>query len=254
MAKARISVITVCYNSVSTIQATFESVLKQTYLNFEYIVVDGNSIDGTISIVKEYESQFDGKMRWISEPDEGLYDAMNKGIEMARGDVIGILNSDDVFFNSQVLEHIVSSFDLRSDIDAVYGNLYYVAQNNISTIIRKWITGEQAKFETGWHPAHPALYIKKNVYEMYGKFNLRYRIASDFEIMLRFIDKHHIKLIYLNEILVKMRLGGKTNRSFRNIFVQNVEILKAFRENKIYVNYLTYSIKRLAVKLLQYRK
>jgi len=252
--KMKISIITVCYNSASTIRDTFESVLTQTYSNIDYIVVDGNSTDTTVFLIKEYEAKFNGRMRWVSEPDAGLYDAMNKGIEMARGDVIGILNSDDVFFCSQVLEHIVSSFDLGNDIDAVYGDLYYVVQNNISVIIRKWITGEQAKFETGWHPAHPALYIKRNVYEMYGKFNLCYRIASDFEIMLRFIDKYHIKLIYLNEIFVKMRLGGKTNKSFRNIFAQNVEILKAFRENKIYVNYLTYSIKRLVVKLSQYKK
>jgi len=250
----RISIITVCYNSAVTIRDTFESVLSQTYSDIDYIVIDGNSNDETVRIIIKYEQKFNGKMRWISEPDNGLYDAMNKGIKMATGDVIGILNSDDLFYNSTVLERIMSVFNNSNDIEAVYADLYYVSKTNTSNIVRKWITGEQKLFKTGWHPAHPALYIKKDVYDKYGLFNLQYKLASDFEIMLRFIDKYKIKMIYFHEILVKMRIGGKTNKNIRNIFLQNIEILKAFNENKIHVNPLTYSFKRIFSKLLQYKK
>jgi len=249
----KISIITVCYNSVTTIRDTFESVLSQTYPDIEYIVVDGDSKDETIHIIKEYEPKFYGKMRWISEPDNGLYDAMNKGIKMAKGDVIGILNSDDVFFDMSVLEKIMFVFNNTNDIEAVYADLYYVSQIDTSIIVRKWITGKQELFNTGWHPAHPAIYIKKDVYDKYGLFNLKYKLASDFEIMLRFIDKHKIKMIYLHEVLVKMRLGGETNKNIFNIILQNIEILKAFNENKIYVNYLVYPLKRIIKKLLQYK-
>ena len=250
----KISVITVCYNSSSTIRDTFESVLSQTYSDIDYIVIDGNSTDGTVSIIKEYEQKFNGRMRWVSEPDNGLYDAMNKGIKLAKGDIIGILNSDDVFFDCKSLEKVVSVYNNTNNFDAIYADLYYVSKNDTSNVIRKWITGRQKKFKTGWHPAHPALYIKKSVYDAYGIFNLRYRLASDFEIMLRFIDRHKITIVYLNEVLVKMRLGGKTNKNICNIFIQNIEILKAFNENKVYVNYLTYPIRRLIAKLLQYKK
>ena len=249
----KISIITVCYNSAATIRDTIESVLNQTYSDIEYIVVDGNSKDGTVSIIKECELKFNGKMKWLSEPDKGLYDAMNKGIQMATGDIVGILNSDDIFFDSKTLEKIILTFN-SEDINAVYADLYYVLADNTDVIARKWITGKQKLFKTGWHPAHPALYIKKNVYDKYGLFALNYKLASDFEIMLRFIDRHKIKIVYLPEVVVKMRLGGKTNKNIKNIFLQNIEILRAFRENSINVNIFFYSIKRLISKLLQYKK
>jgi glycosyltransferase involved in cell wall biosynthesis len=250
----KISIITVCYNSASTIRDTFDSVLNQTYTDIDYIVIDGNSKDETVSIIKEYEPIFNGKMRWVSEPDNGLYDAMNKGIRMAAGDIVGILNSDDVFFDFESLEKIIDLFNTTKDIDAVYGDLYYVPKNDTSIVIRKWITGTQRLFKSGWHPAHPTLYIKKDAYDKFGLFNLHYKLASDFEIMLRFIDRHKIKMEYLNDVVIKMRLGGKTNKNIFNIVHQNIEILMAFKENKINVNYLTYPIKRLVKKLLQYKK
>ena len=250
----KISIITVCYNSEKYIRSAIESVLNQTYKDIEYIVVDGGSKDTTLNIVKAYEPLFGGRMHWISEPDQGLYDAMNKGIKMSGGDVIGMLNSDDLFVNAEVIEEVISAFNNADDIEAVYADLYYVSQADTSTIARKWITGIQKPFRTGWHPAHPTLYIKKDVYDKYGLFNLRYKLASDFEIMLRFIDRYKIKMIYLNEVLVSMRLGGTTNKSISNVFFQNIEILRAFRENKISVNYLTYSFKRMISKVWQYKK
>ena len=250
----KISIITVSYNCEATIRDTLESVLNQTYLNIDYIVIDGNSKDKTIFIIKEYEKKFNGKMRWISEPDNGLYDAMNKGIKMAKSNIIGFLNSDDVFFDCYALEKISKVFDNKNDIDAVYANLHYVSETDTSIIVRKWITGEKKMFKKGWHPAHPALYIKKDIYEKYGLFNLKYKLASDFEIMLRFIEKYQIKTIYINEVIIKMRLGGKTNRSIYNIICQNIEILKAFHEHGINVNYLIYPVKRFVSKILQYKK
>ena len=250
----KISIITVCYNSVSTIRDTFESVLNQTYSDIEYVVVDGISNDGTISIIKEYEQKFNGRMKWISEPDNGLYDAMNKGIKITTGDIVGILNSDDIFFDYTVLEKIRIAFSNSEDICAVYADLYYVYTDNMNIIARKWITGKQKLFKTGWHPAHPALYIKKEIYDKYGLFNLNYKLASDFEIMLRFIDKYKVNIVYLPEVIIKMRLGGKTNKNIKNIFLQNIEIIRAFKENNIDVDLYLYTIRRFVSKIKQYKK
>ena len=249
-----ISIITVCYNSALTIRDTFESVLHQTYSDIDYIVIDGSSNDGTLSIINEYENKFIDRMRWISESDNSLYDAMNKGIIMAKGNIVGFLNSDDIFYNENVIEKVIDSFKKNENVSALYANLYYVSYNDTSKIIRKWITGEQKQFKTGWHPPHPTLYIKKDVYNRYGLFKLEYKLASDFEIMLRFIEKYKIYIIYLNEFLIKMRIGGKTNKSIYNIILQNIEILKAFKNNKISVNYLIYPIKRSLNKILQFKK
>jgi glycosyltransferase involved in cell wall biosynthesis len=248
----KISLITVSYNSDRTIRDTFNSVLNQTYPNIEYIVVDGHSTDGTVDVIKEYVYRFGGRMRWISEPDKGLYDAMNKGILMATGDVVGIINSDDLFCDNDAIRKIVNMFNSDETIDAVYADIFYVAQNDTSKIIRKWITGKKRRFKYGWHPNHPTLYVKKDVYIKYGLFNLNYKLAADFEIMLRFIEKHKINTRYIDEFLVKMRLGGASNRSFKNIFSQNLECIQAFKNNKMKVNILFYPMYRLIPKLLQY--
>ncbi|MDR2840581.1 MAG: glycosyltransferase [Paludibacter sp.] len=249
----KISLITVCYNSAATIEDTINSVLSQSYENIEYIVVDGNSTDKTVKIIQEYEPKFNGRLRWISEPDNGLYDAMNKGIEMATGEVVGIINSDDLFCDTDAVHKIANRFTSDKTLDAVYADLYYVSNLDISKIIRKWITGKQKPFKTGWHPAHPALYIKKAIYDKYGLFDLNYKLAADFEIMLRFIDKYKIKIDYMEESIVKMRLGGETNKSIKNIVNQNIECVRAFRKNDIKVNVFLYPLKRLLPKLQQYK-
>lgn len=250
----KISIITVSFNSSPTIRDTIESVLNQTYSNIEYIVVDGLSTDNTVDIVKEYEPKFRNRIHWISEKDSGLYDAMNKGIQMATGDVIGIINSDDLFCDKFAIEKVMQIFKENESLDSVYADLFYVAQEDTSKIVRRWITGRQKQFKYGWHPAHPTLYIKKEVYNKYGLFNLNYKLAADFEIMIRFLEKYCISTYYLQEAFVKMRLGGATNKSFKNIYNQNIECLKAFRLNGLKVNLLLYPFFRILPKLFQFKK
>jgi len=250
----KFSLITVGYNSSHTIADTIESVLSQTYPDIEYIIIDGNSTDNTMEIVKAYDSKFNGRLHWISKPDNGLYDAMNKGIKMATGDIIGIINSDDLFCDNEAISKVVSVFENNYKLEGVYADLYYVAQDDTNKIIRKWVTGTQKPFNSGWHPAHPTLYLKCDVYNKYGIFDLNFRLAADFEIMLRFLDNYKIKIAYLPESFVKMRLGGETNKSIQNIYNQNIECIKSFEKNKIKVNKLLYPFKRLIPKLLQYGK
>jgi len=193
-------------------------------------------------------------MKWVSEKDKGLYDAMNKGIQMATGDVIGIINSDDLFCDQHAIEKVMQIFEENKSLDSVYADLFYVAQDDTSKIVRRWITGRQKQFKYGWHPAHPTLYIKKEVYNKYGLFNLDFKLAADFEIMLRFLEKYEISTCYIQEAFVKMRLGGETNRSLRNIYNQNVECIKAFHLNELKVNSLLYPFFRILPKLLQFKK
>ena len=228
-----------------------DSVLRQTYCNIEYIVVDGASNDSTLEIIKEYEPLFNKRLRWISEKDEGLYDAMNKGFNMATGDVIGIINSDDLLAEPKAIEKVMDVFKNNPNADAVYSDLYYVAQNDISKIVRHWVSGKQRSFKTGWHPAHPTFYVKSEIYHKYGLFDLEFKFAADFELMLRLIEKEHIKLIYLPEPLVRMRLGGTTSRNLTNIRKGNIECVKAFDKNNIRVSRL-YPLFRLLPKLKQY--
>ena len=247
----KISIITVSYNSGTTIDTTFQSVKNQTYTDIEYIVVDGGSNDETLSLIEKYSKTI---TKWISEPDKGLYDAMNKGIEMATGDVIGLINSDDLFCDNQALEKVMKIFNENTELDSVYADLYYVSQKNTDKIIRKWTTGKKRPFKYGWHPAHPTFYVKKNVYDNYGFFDLSFKLAADFEIMLRFLDKHKISNEYLQEPLVKMRLGGETNKSFKNIYNQNLECIKAFKKNNLIVFKIFYPFFRILPKFFQFKK
>ncbi|GHV61824.1 glycosyl transferase [Bacteroidia bacterium] len=248
----KISIITIAYNSAQTIEDTIQSVLQQTYPDVEYVVIDGGSKDLTVNIIKKNKSKFNGRMRWISECDNGVYDAMNKGILLATGDVIGFVNSDDMLCDEQAVEKVMKVFEQNDELDAVYADVFYVAQNDTSKIVRRWISGEQKPFKSGWHPAHPTLYIKKSVYAHYGLFDLEYGLAADFEIMLRFLDKYKIKVHYLKESLVKMRLGGATNKNIKNIYIGNIECLRAFKKNNLPVNPILYPILRLLPKLLQF--
>ena len=228
-----------------------ESVLAQTYKEIEYIVVDGASKDGTVNIIREYEPKFEGRMRWVSEKDRGLYDAMNKGFRMAIGDVIGIINSDDLLAEPQAIEKVMNVFMQNKHADAVYADLFYVAQHDTSKIIRNWVSGKQRPFRYGWHPAHPTFYVKREIYQKYGLFDLDFKLAADFELMLRLIERYHIKTVYLQEPLVRMRLGGATSKNLKNIIKGNRECIQAFKKNELPVSIL-YPFYRLLPKLRQF--
>ena len=247
----KISLITVTFNSGGTLRDTIQSVLSQTYPEIEYIIVDGLSEDSTIDIIKEYVPLFQGRLKWISEKDNGLYDAMNKGFKMATGEIVGIINSDDLLTESGVIGKVIDCFEGHKDIDCVYADLYYVSQYDTSKIVRHWITGKQRSFSKEWHPAHPTFYVKREIYSKYGLFDLDFKFAADFELMLRLVEKEHIRLFYLPEPLVRMRLGGTTSKNLTNIRKGNIECLNAFRKNGIPVSVL-YPFYRLLPKLKQY--
>lgn len=247
----KFSLVTVTYNSAQTLRDTLASVLSQTCQNIEYIIVDGLSKDDTVEIIKEYEPQFSGRMKWVSEKDCGLYDAMNKGFRMATGDIIGIINSDDLISDPEAIEKVMRCFEVDNSVDAVYADLYYVVQDDTSKIVRHWKSGKQRSFTKGWHPAHPTFYVRREVYQKYGLFDLDFKFAADFELMLRLIDKEHIKLHYLPEPLVRMRLGGTTSKNLSNIRKGNLECINAFKKNGIKVSTL-YPLYRLLPKIKQY--
>ena len=244
----KVSVITPSYNSVKTIEDTLRSVRDQAYPDIEHIVVDGGSKDGTLDIIREHDGHL---AKWISEPDRGIYDAMNKGIAMATGDIIGILNSDDVYSGMDVISEIVNCFRDNPEKDAVYGDLDYVSRSRLTRVVRRWKTGEQKPFGKGWHPPHPTFFVRKEVYDNHGLFNLKFKLAADFELMLRLLEKHKIRTFYLEKVLIKMRRGGATNNSLMGIMKQNIECYKAFKENNLPVS-LLYPIIRLVPKLKQF--
>jgi len=246
----KISIITVCWNSEKYLKTAIESVLNQTYQNIEYIVIDGGSTDRTLEIIKTYEPLFEGRMKWISEKDNGIYDAMNKGVNRTSGDIVGLLNSDDFYMSNTALEKISNAF-IRENVDSVYADLYYVKENDTDKIVRSWKTGKKRSFISGWHPAHPSFFVKKEVYNKFGIFNTDYRIAADFEIMLRFLEKYAISTFYMEEFLLKMRLGGESNKNFKNVKRGKDEILQAFKSNNISVPFY-YPYKRWMSKMFQY--
>ena len=246
----KISIITTTYNSAKTVEDTFQSILRQTYSDIESIVVDGDSKDGTLELIKKYEALFEGRMYYISEPDKGIYDAMNKGIRMATGDVIGILNSDDMFYDSHVVENIVQAFE-KQHTDAVFGNLYFVKENDLDSIVRTWKGSPYypKAFQRGWHPAHPTFYARKEIYECLGGFDISFDVSADFELMLRFIEKNHISTYYLDRYFVKMRMGGESTGSISKIIKGNKNVLRAFRKNGIPVSPF-YPVIRLTPKVI----
>lgn len=244
----KISIITACYNSEKTIRDTIESVLGQTCTDYEYIVVDGASKDGTLSIIKEYEQRFGGKMRYISEKDNGIYDAMNKGIRMASGDVIGILNSDDFYLDNNVLMDINKAFD--GSVDAICGNLYFVDWEDTDKVVRTWKGSEPKSFKSGWHPAHPTFYAKKELYDRYGLFDTSFDVSADFELMLRFVEKHKAKIKYIDRFIIKMRQGGESTGSISKIVLGNKNIVRAFEKNGIKVCSVIYLVRRLFPKAM----
>lgn len=245
----RVSVITVCLNSAEFIKDTVESVINQSYPNIEYIIIDGKSTDNTIEIIKSYGEKI---TKLISEPDSGFYDAMNKGISLVTGEFVCILNSDDIFIDKSVIENVIEIFK-NTGTDCVYGDLYYVRRKNTNKIIRHWITGEfkTGAFKKGWHPAHPAFFLRREIYENNGVFDLSFPLAADFELMLRMLENFKISSVYLPVPLIKMRLGGVTNRNVSDIIKQNIECVHAFEKNGLTAGGL-YMLYRLLPKIKQF--
>ncbi|WP_300492999.1 glycosyltransferase family 2 protein [uncultured Methylophaga sp.] len=218
----KISIITVCFNSAKTISDTINSVASQDYPAIEHIIVDGASTDDTVDILEKAPSV----AHFVSEPDKGIYDAMNKGIAMATGDVVGILNADDFYLNKSVISQIAQIFN-NEDVDACYADLVYVKETDTNKIIRYWRSQpfKPGLFLKGWMPAHPTFFVRKSVYQQHGLFNLNYRIAADVEMLFRLLEVKRINTVYLPETIIKMRLGGTTNKSLKNIQKQNQEVL-----------------------------
>jgi glycosyltransferase involved in cell wall biosynthesis len=245
----KISIITVSFNSEKTIKTTLHSVANQTYSNIEHIVIDGKSDDSTLEIVKS----FPPVSKVVCEYDEGIYDAMNKGIEHASGDVVGFLNSDDWLHSKDIIKEIAEEF-IKKSLDAVYGDLVFVKDENDKKPKRKWISNKYKEnlFSIGWVPPHPTFYAKLDVYERYGLFNSNLKFAADFDIMCRFIAKEQIKIKYLPGTKVRMRLGGATTKSIRNIILGNIEIYNSLKNNKVKIGPLFF-FKKVYIKLKQFK-
>lgn len=216
----KFSIITPTLNSEKTILDCLQSVSGQSYSYKEHIIVDGGSVDKTIEIAR----RFSQGIRILSKKDNGLYDAINRGIKMASGDIIGILHSDDFYASNSVLQKVYEVFK-NSSADSCYGDLNYVLKNSTDKIIRRWKAGsfDMGKFKNGWMPPHPTFFVKKGIYLKYGLFDLAYKISSDYELMLRFLYKNKISTAYLPEILVNMRIGGESNKNIKKIFIKMKE-------------------------------
>ena len=243
----KITLITVAFNSEATIRETFESVQHQNQDGFEleYILVDGGSTDETIFIANQYNNIL---TRVISEPDDGIYDAMNKGLGCATGQIVGFLNSDDTFATRTVLKEVIDTFNSDLSPQVVYGDVNYIdAQGEIK---RRWRSGSQRDFVSGWHPAHPAFYARRHLFEKHGGFNCSYRIAADFDLMLRFLDVARALAVYNANVMIDMKIGGESNRSLKNIIDGNREIRASFVEHGL-IPQPAYTIRRLIRKILQ---
>jgi glycosyltransferase involved in cell wall biosynthesis len=236
MTNLSVSIITVSYNSVGTINDTINSVLSQTYKNIEYIIIDGLSTDGTIELVQSFGKRIS---KFISQPDNGIYEAINVGIKIAAGDIIGILNSDDFFYDNLVIEKIVNSF-LENDIDAVIGDVQFVDPEKTSKIVRYYSSRHfnPQKFKYGFMPAHPSFYAKKELFENLGFYKTDYKIAADYELLIRFLYINKIRYKYIEMPFVSMRTGGVSNKSIYSNYILNKEIVRACKENGINTNYI----------------
>ena len=235
----KVSIITVTYNSVKTVGSTMNSVLCQTYSNIEYIVVDGASTDGTPDVIKQHEPLFGKRLKWISEKDNGIYDAMNKGIQMATGDVVGILNSDDYFTADNVVERFIKEFDNPS-IDAIYGDIHFIHDNEPNKCVRYYSSKRFQPFwlRFGFMPAHPSFYCRREVFQKAGFYKTDYCIGSDYEMMVRLFMKHHIKAKYLPMDFVTMRTGGASTQGIKSRLQLIKDDIRGCRENGIYTNTL----------------
>jgi glycosyltransferase involved in cell wall biosynthesis len=230
----KVSIITVSFNSAKTIADTIESVLGQDFPQIEYIVVDGGSSDGTVEIIKQYEDRI---AYWVSEKDRGMYDAMNKGIALATGDVIGILNSDDVYMNTHVISELMELMQTKR-AQVVFADLILVDQDHPQKVLRYYDSGHfhPNKFKYGWMPAHPTVFVKRELYEAVGKFSTTYQIAADYEMLIRILAIQRARYAYLPKPVVRMRSGGASTAGLSRNWILNQEIVRACKENGIYSN------------------
>lgn len=249
MGSISVSIITVSYNSNRTISDTIKSVLAQKYPEIEYIIIDGLSTDGTIDLINSFGNRIS---KFISESDNGIYDGINKGIKLAKGDIVGILNSDDFFYDDHVIE-IVAGLFRDYEIDAVYGDAQFVDPERTSKIIRYYSSKHFTidKFKFGYMPAHTSFYAKRELFERLGYYKTNYKIAADFELLARFMYINHIKYKYIEMPFVSMRTGGISNKSICSNFILNQEIAKACKENGIYTNYI-YIYSKYFFKLFEF--
>ncbi len=240
----KVTIITVTYNSERYLQSCITSVQKQKYPNIEHIIIDGNSDDNTLSIVKRNEESLSA---WISEDDKGMYDAINKGMKLATGDIIGVLNSDDMLENSMVIQDIVDAF-IENEVSVVYGDLKYVAQNDSKKVLRVWKGKKynRNRFFGGWMPAHPTFYVKRNLVEEFGGYENHYQTAADYELMARYLFHHQVSAFYLDKFFVKMRIGGQSNSSIGNRFRANRRDYLAMKKNNIPFPFLVSLLKPLS--------
>lgn len=249
-----ISIITATYNSASTIKDTFESILSQCFKDYELVVVDGASNDDTLAIIREYEPRFEGRMKWVSERDWGIYDAMNKGINRATGDVIGILNSDDFYTSDDVLATVAAAME-GNDIDAVYGDIHYVNDGELGKCVRYYSSAgfKRERMMQGWMPAHPSFYCRREVYQKYGLFDTSFKVAADFEQLLRLIYVESIRIQYIPKDFVTMRTGGASTDGLKARARIMKDHLRAFKKNGIPNNVFRLST-RYFEKLLEFGK
>nr|WHW29451.1 putative glycosyltransferase family 2 [uncultured bacterium] len=245
----KISVVTVSYNSAKTIGDTLDSVAMQTHADIEHIVVDGASSDETLALVRRHHNS---AIRLVSEPDKGIYDAMNKGFALASGEVIGFLNSDDFFADELALEKVAEAFRDES-VEASYADLVYVSQDK-SRVVRYWKSKPFVKgdFAKGWCPAHPTFYVRRSAIERLGLFDQSYKMGVDVEFMMRYLELGQVRALYIPHIMVRMRLGGASNQSWKNILLQNREILAALRKNGIPCSVVWFALNKVASRLNQF--
>ena len=227
----KLSIVTATYNAARTVADSLRSVAAQTHPDIEHWVIDGGSRDGTQAVVQAHAERLAG---FVSEPDRGIYDALNKGVRRATGDVVGFLHADDVYAHDGVLARVAQEFDDPS-VDAVYGDLTYVDKADLGRVIRYWKAGEfrRERLERGWMPPHPTFYVRRSVYERLGGFDTRYRIAADYDCVVRFLYVERIRALYIPEVLVCMRVGGASNRSLRTITRKSIEYYRIMRTYRI---------------------
>lgn len=239
----KVSIITVTFNSGKTLQATIDSVFIQNHSDIEYIVIDGASLDNTLDVIKNNFPRVINK--YISEPDNGLYDAINKGIKISTGDIVGIINSDDFYVSCDAISSVVSAFICNSEIEAVYSDVHFVKNSNLNKTVR-YYSSKKFKpylFRFGFMPAHPTFFVKRFYFDLFGFYKTNYLIAADFELMIRFFYINRIRYKYLNVNLIRMRLGGISTNSWRSNLILNKEIIRACKENGIYTNFFILSLK-----------
>lgn len=232
----KISIITVTFNSAATVRDTMESVLKQAYKDYEYLVIDGGSKDNTVDIIKEMEPKFEGRMRWISERDKGMYDGINKGIRMATGDFVGIINSDDFYHRADIFDEINKAFEEDKAIEAIYGDVRFVNPDNLEKTVRYYSSKHWKpwRFRFGFMPAHPTFFTYKENFEKYGYYQYDYHIAADYELLIRHLYTNHVRAKYVPLDFMKMRTGGRSTNGWKANVLLNKEIVRACKENGIW--------------------